>query len=77
MFVKLLVIAGARPNFMKVAPLWSALSSDRQFLLKLVHTGQHYDYTMSGQFFQELGLPEPDFHLEAGSGSMLNKRRKF
>jgi len=69
MSVKLLVIAGARPNFMKVAPLWAALSPDPQFLLKLVHTGQHYDYAMSGQFFEELGLPQPDYHLEAGSGS--------
>ncbi len=67
--VKLVVIAGARPNFMKVAPLWSALSPDPAFMLKLVHTGQHYDYAMSGRFFEELGLPPPDHHLEAGSGS--------
>ena len=69
MSVKLLMIAGARPNFIKVAPLWAALSPDDHFSLKLVHTGQHYDYAMSGQFFQELGLPHPDYHLEAGSGS--------
>jgi UDP-N-acetylglucosamine 2-epimerase (non-hydrolysing) len=67
--IKLVVVAGARPNFMKVAPLWTALSAAPGFSLKLVHTGQHYDYAMSGQFFQELGLPEPDYHLEAGSGS--------
>jgi UDP-N-acetylglucosamine 2-epimerase (non-hydrolysing) len=67
--VKLVVIAGARPNFMKVAPLWTALSADPLFVLKLVHTGQHYDYAMSGRFFEELGLPPPDHHLEAGSGS--------
>jgi UDP-N-acetylglucosamine 2-epimerase (non-hydrolysing) len=67
--VKLAVIAGARPNFMKVAPLWTALSSDALFQLKLIHTGQHYDFAMSGQFFKDLGLPDPDHHLEAGSGS--------
>jgi UDP-N-acetylglucosamine 2-epimerase (non-hydrolysing) len=69
MSVKLVVIAGARPNFMKVAPLWTTLSADPRFLLKLVHTGQHYDYAMSGRFFEELGLPRPDHHLEVGSGS--------
>jgi UDP-N-acetylglucosamine 2-epimerase (non-hydrolysing) len=67
--VQLVVVAGARPNFMKVAPLLAALAPDKDFSQVLVHTGQHYDHTMSGQFFQELGLPPPDFHLEAGSGS--------
>lgn len=67
--VKLVVVAGARPNFMKVAPLLSALSAAPDFSAVLVHTGQHYDYAMSGSFFQDLGLPEPDYHLEAGSGS--------
>jgi UDP-N-acetylglucosamine 2-epimerase (non-hydrolysing) len=68
MSVKLVVVAGARPNFMKVAPLIAAFS--RYDLVPiLVHTGQHYDYAMSGQFFDDLGLPAPDYHLEAGSGS--------
>ncbi len=67
--LKLVVIAGARPNFMKVAPLLAAISRDEDFSAVLVHTGQHYDYAMSGQFFQDLGLPAPDYHLEAGSGS--------
>jgi UDP-N-acetylglucosamine 2-epimerase (non-hydrolysing) len=67
--VKLVVLAGARPNFMKVAPLWAALRPDPDFQLILVHTGQHYDHGMSGQFFDDLGLPNPDHHLEAGSGS--------
>jgi UDP-N-acetylglucosamine 2-epimerase (non-hydrolysing) len=53
---------------MKVAPLIAALGTD-DFIPILVHTGQHYDYAMSGQFFRDLGLPEPDYHLEAGSGS--------
>ena len=67
--VPLVIVAGARPNFMKVAPLLAALSPDKDFAPILVHTGQHYDYAMSGRFFEELGLPEPAYHLEAGSGS--------
>jgi UDP-N-acetylglucosamine 2-epimerase (non-hydrolysing) len=67
--VKLIVVAGARPNFMKVAPLFAAFAGDPDIALILVHTGQHYDYAMSGQFFQDLGLPAPAYHLEAGSGS--------
>ena len=63
------MIAGARPNFMKVAPLWNALSEDSEFALTLVHTGQHFDDIMSGQFFRDLGLPEPTYHLGAGGGS--------
>jgi UDP-N-acetylglucosamine 2-epimerase (non-hydrolysing) len=67
--VKIVVVAGARPNFMKVAPLLAALRPDNDLVPVLVHTGQHYDFAMSGQFFQDLGLPDPDYHLEAGSGS--------
>jgi UDP-N-acetylglucosamine 2-epimerase (non-hydrolysing) len=63
------IVAGARPNFMKVAPLWNALSEDREFTVTLVHTGQHFDDSMSGQFFRDLGLPEPNYHLGAGGGS--------
>jgi UDP-N-acetylglucosamine 2-epimerase (non-hydrolysing) len=69
MSVKLVVVAGARPNFMKVAPLLAALAPDPDFQTLLVHTGQHYDYAMSGSFFRELGIKDPDYHLEAGSGS--------
>jgi UDP-N-acetylglucosamine 2-epimerase (non-hydrolysing) len=67
--IELVIIAGARPNFMKVAPLWNALSEDRHFTVTLVHTGQHFDDSMSGQFFRDLGLPEPNYHLGAGGGS--------
>ena len=63
------LIAAARPNFMKVAPLYHALAADDAFHPVLVHTGQHYDLNMSDVFFQDLGLPEPDIHLEVGSGS--------
>ena len=63
------LIAAARPNFMKVAPLYHAFSREPWCTVKLVHTGQHYDFNMSDAFFRDLKLPEPDFHLEVGSGS--------
>ncbi len=67
--IKLAMVAGARPNFMKIAPLMKALDGDAAFEVALIHTGQHYDDNMSGQFFRDLGLPQPHFHLEVGSGS--------
>lgn len=63
------LIAAARPNFMKVAPLWHALSAAPDFAPVLVHTGQHYDANMSAAILADLGLPDPDFHLGIGSGS--------
>src|SRR5687767_13369858 len=63
------LIAAARPNFMKVAPLWHALAGAHGFEPVLVHTGQHYDVNMSDAFFADLKLPEPDHHLGIGSGS--------
>jgi len=66
--MRVLHVAGARPNFMKVAPVMRALA-DRSIDQALVHTGQHYDPMMSAAFFDDLGLPEPDVHLEVGSGS--------
>ncbi|MBL8175194.1 MAG: UDP-N-acetylglucosamine 2-epimerase (non-hydrolyzing) [Bryobacterales bacterium] len=69
MAVSLALIAGARPNFMKIAPLVHALSGDADFDPILVHTGQHYDDNMSGQFFRDLDIPPPRYHLEVGSGS--------
>lgn len=62
-------VVGARPNFMKVAPVLRALEGRGGFLNVLVHTGQHYDAAMSQAFFDDLGIPEPDEHLEVGSGS--------
>jgi UDP-N-acetylglucosamine 2-epimerase (non-hydrolysing) len=67
--VRVLNVVGARPNFMKVAPLTEALSTHRGVEQRLVHTGQHYDMRMSGAFFEELGLPEPDIDLGVGSGT--------
>lgn len=66
----LVLVAGARPNFMKIAPVIHALRRRPDvFAWSLVHTGQHYDEKMSGVFFQQLGLPEPDAHLGVGGGS--------
>jgi UDP-N-acetylglucosamine 2-epimerase (non-hydrolysing) len=63
------LIAAARPNFMKVAPLFHVLHGQPWCRLRLVHTGQHYDKNMSEAFFRDLGLPSPDLHLGVGSGS--------
>ncbi len=66
----ILLVAGARPNFMKIAPILRALHRcGRSFRPVLVHTGQHYDDNMSGQFFRELGIPVPDIYLKVGSGT--------
>jgi UDP-N-acetylglucosamine 2-epimerase (non-hydrolysing) len=74
------LIAGARPNFMKVAPIIHALhrrfgppSADSALTYRLVHTGQHYDRAMSGAFFEQLGIPEPHVNLEAGSGTQAEQ----
>ena len=64
----ILHVVGARPNFMKAAPLVAALRSLSHVHQTLVHTGQHYDAVMSDTFFAALGLPEPDVHLSVGSG---------
>ncbi|HEX9932516.1 MAG TPA: UDP-N-acetylglucosamine 2-epimerase (non-hydrolyzing) [Allosphingosinicella sp.] len=63
------LIAAARPNFMKVAPLWHALTAAPDFRPVLIHSGQHYDVNMSDAFFRDLRLPAPDHHLGIGSGS--------
>ena len=63
------LIAAARPNFMKVAPLYHALAAESWCNARVVHTGQHYDANMSDAFFADLALPEPAYHLEIGSGS--------
>ena len=63
------LIAAARPNFMKVAPLWHALTEAPDFAPVLIHTGQHYDANMSDAIFADLSLPPPDHHLGVGSGT--------
>jgi UDP-N-acetylglucosamine 2-epimerase (non-hydrolysing) len=67
--MKVLHVVGARPNFMKVAPVVAALEQHTGVAQCLVHTGQHYDTNMSDIFFTQLGLPKPDINLEVGSGS--------
>jgi UDP-N-acetylglucosamine 2-epimerase (non-hydrolysing) len=62
-------VVGARPNFMKIAPLMEAMKAEARFKQVLVNTGQHYDESMAGSFFRELSLPIPDRDLEVGSGS--------
>lgn len=71
------LIAGARPNFMKIAPIIDALnaaeSKGGHLRYRLIHTGQHYDETMSGGFFEQLGIPAPDINLEVGSGTQAEQ----
>jgi UDP-N-acetylglucosamine 2-epimerase (non-hydrolysing) len=71
------LIAGARPNFMKVAPLWRALTGVAWAKAHLVHTGQHYDEAMSGVFFSQLGLPQPHYNLGVGSGTHAEQTSKI
>src|SRR3954452_1031604 len=65
----ILHVVGARPNFMKAAPILRALGSHPSVRQTLVHTGQHYDSAMSDVFFQQLGMPKPDCNLGVGSGT--------
>src|ERR1044072_4711680 len=68
--LKVINVVGARPNFMKVAPVVEAMGRRAsEFAPLVVHTGQHYDAAMSDAFFEDLGLPEPDVYLGVGSGS--------
>ncbi len=67
--MKILHVVGARPNFMKVAPVHAALAAREGIRQVLVHTGQHYDISMSDIFFQQLGIPEPEYNLGVGSAS--------
>ena len=66
--MKILHVVGARPNFMKIAPIMAAMQGRPEFQNLLVHTGQHYDAAMSQTFFDELGIPKPDLNLGVGSG---------
>lgn len=75
------LIAGARPNFMKIAPIVDAIKNaegrGEDIHYRLVHTGQHYDKNMSGGFFEELGIPEPDVNLNCGGGSQAEQTGKI
>ncbi len=67
--VRICHVVGARPNYMKAAPVLRAISKYFGVEQTVVHTGQHYDFNMSDTFFQQLGMPEPDFNLQVGSGT--------
>lgn len=75
--MKIDLIAGARPNFMKIAPIIEAIEKasgeGNDISYRLVHTGQHYDKKMSGSFFEELGIPDPHINLESGSGTQAEQ----
>jgi UDP-N-acetylglucosamine 2-epimerase (non-hydrolysing) len=71
------LVAGARPNFMKIAPIVRALQAHGGLAFKLVHTGQHHDRDMNDVFFEELGIPQPDVRLGAGGGSHSQQTAKI
>jgi UDP-N-acetylglucosamine 2-epimerase (non-hydrolysing) len=79
--MKIDLIAGARPNFMKISPIIDAIkvaqSKGENIEYRLVHTGQHYDKNMSGRFFEQLGIPLPDINLEAGGGTQAEQTAKI
>ena len=75
--MKIDLIAGARPNFMKISPIIDSINSVRShrsdISFRLVHTGQHYDQNMSENFFRELGIPDPDINFNAGGGTQAKQ----
>ncbi|TVT47854.1 MAG: UDP-N-acetylglucosamine 2-epimerase (non-hydrolyzing) [Denitromonas halophila] len=75
--VKIFIVAGARPNFMKIAPIVRALQAHGTIDYKIIHTGQHYDREMNDVFFEELGIPAPDVFMGAGGGSHAQQTAKI
>ena len=75
--MKIFLIAGARPNFMKIAPIARAFDQQSQLRYKIVHTGQHYDANMSDVFFEELGIRQPDYYLGVGGGTHAQQTAKI
>ena len=71
------LVAGARPNFMKIAPIVRALQAHGAIGYKIIHTGQHYDREMNDVFFEELGIPAPDVFMGAGGGSHAQQTAKI
>jgi UDP-N-acetylglucosamine 2-epimerase (non-hydrolysing) len=75
------IIAGARPNFIKIAPIIAAIEvrsrAGVDIHYRLVHTGQHYDKKMSGDFFEQLNIPAPHYNLEVGSGTQAEQAGKI
>ncbi len=77
MAIKIINVCGARPNFMKIAPLMDAYKEFPEIEPMLIHTGQHYDEKMSDLFFRQLGIPEPDINLGVGSASHAQQTAKI
>ena len=71
------LVAGARPNFMKIAPIVRAMQAQTLLSFKIIHTGQHYDHDMNAVFFKELGIPQPDCFMGAGGGSHAQQTAKI
>jgi UDP-N-acetylglucosamine 2-epimerase (non-hydrolysing) len=71
------LVAGARPNFMKIAPIVRAVKAHGGLAFKIIHTGQHYDRDMNDVFFEELGIPEPDIFMAAGGGTHAQQTGKI
>ncbi|MCB2030716.1 MAG: UDP-N-acetylglucosamine 2-epimerase (non-hydrolyzing), partial [Rhodoferax sp.] len=71
------LVAGARPNFMKIAPIVRAIQAHGGLAFKIIHTGQHYDREMNDVFFEELGIPQPDVFMGAGGGSHAQQTAKI
>ncbi len=71
------LVAGARPNFMKIAPIVRAMQAQDILSFKIIHTGQHYDRDMNEVFFEELGIPQPDIFMGAGGGSHAQQTAKI
>ena len=73
------IIAGARPNFMKIASIIHAINDTDQSVLnfRLIHTGQHYDDNMSSNFFSQLSIPKPDINMNVGSGTQAEQTGKI
>lgn len=75
--LKVFLVVGARPNFMKMAPLYFELAKEESIEILIVHTGQHYDYEMSQTFFEDLELPKPNYFLGIGSGTHAEQTAKI
>ncbi len=75
--MKIICVAGARPNFIKIAPIIEQIGKRKEIEHVLIHTGQHYDFKMSQVFFQDLEIPDPDIYLNVGSGSHAEQTAKI
>ena len=75
--MKIVCVVGARPNFVKIAPLLKEMRKSGAIEARLVHTGQHYDAEMSDSFFRDLEIPRPDFNLGVGSAGAVSQTKEI